>query len=76
MYVYKNTEPGLYTVGYYEPSGKWQPDSDHSSVEAAQDKVTILNGGILPAVLVQLQDAITQLSETIHLLQRTIRNQS
>lgn len=44
MYVYKQTEPGLYTVGYYEPSGKWYPESDHSSAQEAADKVHYLNG--------------------------------
>lgn len=44
MYVYKNTEPGLHTVGYYDPSGKWEPESDHDSEAAAAVRVNYLNG--------------------------------
>lgn len=44
MYVYKQTEPGLWTVGYYEPSGKWIPESDHDTPQAAAERVHYLNG--------------------------------
>jgi len=45
MWVYQRTEPGLYTVGYYDPSGKWQPESDHDNAEDAAKRVRFLNGG-------------------------------
>jgi hypothetical protein len=45
MYVYKQSEPGLWTVGYYEPSGKWVPESDHDNREEAAKRVHYLNGG-------------------------------
>lgn len=45
MWVYRQSEPGLWTVGFYEPSGKWQPESDHESREAAGGRVHYLNGG-------------------------------
>lgn len=32
-YVYIQSEPGLWTVGFYDPSGKWNPESDHSSAD-------------------------------------------
>jgi hypothetical protein len=51
MYVYKRTEPGLWTVGYHEPNGTWQPESDHKSEEKAAERVHWLNGGH-PAVAV------------------------
>ena len=35
MFVYRNTEPGLWTVGFYDPEGEWHPESDHSSKEQA-----------------------------------------
>jgi hypothetical protein len=44
MYVYKKTEPGLWTVGYYEPDGTWQPESDHDNTEDAAKRVAWLNG--------------------------------
>ena len=45
MYVYIKTEPGLWTVGFYDPEGKWQGDSDHDSPEKAAERVHYLNGG-------------------------------
>ncbi len=44
-YVYKQTEPGLWTVGFYKPDGEWEPESDHSSKENAAERVHWLNGG-------------------------------
>lgn len=46
MYVYKQTQldPDLWTVGFYDPSGKWEPESDHESSEAAAEQVRYLNG--------------------------------
>lgn len=44
-WVYVQSEPGLWTVGFYDPSGKWHPDSDHDSRAAAADRVHYLNGG-------------------------------
>lgn len=44
MYVYKQPEPGLYTVGFYEPNGAWMPESDHQSTAAAAERVHYLNG--------------------------------
>ena len=44
MYVYILSEPGLYTVGFYDPSGRWHPDSDHNDREKAAARVAYLNG--------------------------------
>ena len=44
MYVYKQTESYLWTVGFYDPKGKWHPESDHESPEAAAERVHYLNG--------------------------------
>ena len=44
-YVYIKSEPGLWTVGFYDPSGKWHAESDHESSEAAANRVHYLNGG-------------------------------
>ena len=44
-YVYIQTEPRLWTVGFYTPSGKWVPESDWPSPEEAAQRVHYLNGG-------------------------------
>jgi len=44
MWVYINSEPGLWTVGFYDPTGKWQPESDHDVQEEAAKRVNYLNG--------------------------------
>jgi hypothetical protein len=43
-WVYIRSEPGLWTVGFYDPSGKWQSDSDHESSESAAERVGYLSG--------------------------------
>ena len=48
-YVYKRTEFSpycLYTVGYYDPDGKWEPESDWDTTEEAAKRVHYLNGGV------------------------------
>lgn len=44
-WVYLKTESNLYTVGFYDPKGKWNPDSDHETSDAAALRVHFLNGG-------------------------------
>lgn len=36
---------GLWTVGFFRPDGSWEPASDHTSEEAAANRVHWLNGG-------------------------------
>lgn len=48
MYVYIQTEGGLdqlWTVGFYRPDGRWEPESDHDTPESAAARVRYLNGG-------------------------------
>jgi hypothetical protein len=45
MYIYKQTEPGLYTVGFYAPDHQWHAESDHGSRKEAAERVHYLNGG-------------------------------
>jgi len=44
MYVYIQTEPSLYTVGFFDPEGDWFSESDHESKEEAAARVHYLNG--------------------------------
>lgn len=44
QYVYIKSEPGLYTVGFYDPKGNWHPESDHEDSEKAAKRVAWLNG--------------------------------
>ena len=44
MYVYVKSEDCLWTVGFYDPNGKWHPDSDHADQESAAKRVAYLNG--------------------------------
>lgn len=44
-WVYKQTEPQLYTVGFYQPDGTWIAESDHSNPAEASAQVHYLNGG-------------------------------
>jgi hypothetical protein len=44
MYVYIRSEPGLWTVGFYDPTGKWFPESDWNTPEEAAERVHYLNG--------------------------------
>lgn len=44
-YVYQSFESGLWTVGFYRPDGKFEPESDHGSRDEAAARVAWLNGG-------------------------------
>jgi len=44
-WVYIQSEPGLWTVGFYTPAGRWEAESDHASREDAIERVHYLNGG-------------------------------
>jgi len=46
MYVYieSKSDRGLWTVGFYDPTGKWHPESDHRNPQDAARRVAYLNG--------------------------------
>jgi len=44
MWVYIKSEPMLWTVGFYDPSGKWNPESDWDNPDEASKRVNYLNG--------------------------------
>lgn len=58
MYVYRKTEPNLFTVGFYAPTGKWTPESDWPDSESAAKRVNFLNGGVDPEVMECIASAI------------------
>jgi hypothetical protein len=43
-WVYRLTEPHLWTVGFYSPVGEWFIDRDYSDREEAAKRVAYLNG--------------------------------
>ena len=45
MYIYIKTESNLWTVGHYNPQGKFIPESDHDNTESESQRVHYLNGG-------------------------------
>jgi hypothetical protein len=51
MYVYIQTEPTLFTVGFHSPSGKWHPESDHPTRKEAAQQVAKLNGTAPPPAI-------------------------
>ena len=44
MWVYLKSEPNLYTVGFYDPQGGWEPESDWLTSKDAAKRVRYLNG--------------------------------
>jgi hypothetical protein len=44
-FVYIQSERQLWTVGHYDGNGKFQPESDHGSPDAAAARAVALNGG-------------------------------
>jgi hypothetical protein len=50
MYTYLRSEPNLFTVGFYDPSGKWHSESDCGSREEAANRVAFLNGSLPPSM--------------------------
>lgn len=45
MWVFIQSEPGLWTVGFYSPDGQWHSESDHDRKDDAAARCNYLNGG-------------------------------
>jgi hypothetical protein len=43
-YVYIRTEPQLWTVGFYMPDGRFEPEADYDNSDEAAERVAWLNG--------------------------------
>jgi len=54
-WIYLRSEPGLWTVGFYDPEGRFQTDSDHIVREDAARRVAYLNGGAEPPAIDELE---------------------
>lgn len=68
MYVYIKSESQLWTVGFYEPSGKWRAESDHDTQESAANRVAFLNGST--SAISNLKFAAVQVLECIHQIEK------
>lgn len=54
----------LYTVGFYKPDGRFEPESDHSEAGAAADRTAYLNGGLPWHIVEDIQGAIRRYMES------------
>ena len=73
-WVYIKSEPRLWTVGFYRPDGKWEPESDHSTPEEAARQVNFLCGGSLPSLEAQrdaLKERVAELEEGLTYIANT-----
>lgn len=50
VYLRDKNEPGLWTVGFYDPAGEWHAETDYNSPEGAAARVHWLNGGVAEAM--------------------------
>lgn len=44
-WLYIKSEAEIWTVGFYDPTGKFHPESDHLTPKDAAERVHYLNGG-------------------------------
>ena len=45
MYVYIKSQAQVFTVGFFDPSGMWNAESDHDTAAKAAARCNYLNGG-------------------------------
>jgi len=77
-YIYKKTEFDplarthycLYTVGFYDIDGGWQPESDHDTAELAAERTAWLNGvNQITKLTAAAPDLLEVLTELFNLLE-------
>jgi hypothetical protein len=61
--IHKQHAPDLFTVGHYDPDGKFVPQSDYHTEQSAADRVHYLNGG---DVVRSRQDLIDLVEKTVN----------
>jgi len=64
MYVYIQTKPYLWSVGFFDPEGKFRSESEHDHSERAAQRVAWLNGEKIPTFSEEKM-TISELIETI-----------
>jgi hypothetical protein len=72
-WLYVRSEPGLWTVGFYDPDGKWQSESDHDSPEAAAERVGYLSGSNSHDALIVERNALLEGARLAHGLLGALR---
>ena len=45
MWVYIEASAGIFHVGFYQPDGRFEIDSEHKNRNTARQRVAWLNGG-------------------------------
>lgn len=73
MYVYIKSETNLWTVGFYKPSGEWEPESDCGSTQVAAERVHYLNGGGLSEQVQEQEEQIENLKDIVRALGTELR---
>jgi len=68
MYVYESIVKGLFTVGYYNPSGKFITETRHQERREAAERVHYLNGGVNPGLFQQVIDHLYALVSNLNFL--------
>lgn len=63
-YVYKKTEPTLWTVGFYNPANEWVAETEWNSANEAAQRVSYLNGNTFPNVQLERSLRLTDKSLT------------
>lgn len=71
-WIYWKSEPKLWTVGYYDPQGKKEPESDHHTQEEAAARVHYLNGGPSVAQEPGFTDWLERLQRRVDALQTLV----
>lgn len=56
MFIIRETEPGLWTIGVMAPD--WEPHSDHSNKEEAERICAQLNGADIIDIPVDIRDVL------------------
>lgn len=69
MYCYRTDQGEICIVGFYEPGGRWIPESDHTEIRSAAARVHYLNGGVDAELIGQAVQCVCELlSENNRLL--------